>query len=81
MTPFPSSNPTQIAFQGDEMGSLYDKMTTELDLCFQNALATPGVIATANPQIAGMHSLRDALLIAKRSRDPTSALALLQKVT
>lgn len=37
-------------------------------------------MATPNPQIAAMHSLRDALLIAKRTRDLTSALALLQKV-
>lgn len=79
VTPFQATTPAQITYPNDEVGSLYDKLVSELELYLQNALAT-GVIAAGNPQIAAMHGLREALLIAKRARDPTSALSLLQKV-
>lgn len=47
----------------------------------QNALTTPGLSGATNPHIVAIHGLREAILIAKRTRDPTSGLALLQKVS
>lgn len=80
VTPFQPATPAQIPFQNDEIGSLYDKLVSELELVLQNVLATAGNLGTANAQAAqALHGLREALLLSKRTRDPTSALALLQK--
>lgn len=81
VAPFQTATPAPFTYQNDDMNTLYDKLATELELYVQNVIATTGVIGTPNPHVAAMHGLREALLLAKRSRDPTSALALLQKVT
>lgn len=59
---------------------VYDKLASEMEIYLQNALTTPGLTGATNPHIVAIHGLREAILIAKRTRDPTSGLALLQKV-
>ncbi|KAL0280391.1 UNVERIFIED_CONTAM: hypothetical protein PYX00_001693 [Menopon gallinae] len=79
VTPFQTATPAPFTYQNDDMNTLYDKLAAELELYVQNVIATTGGIGTPNPHVAAMHGLREALIHAKRSRDPTSALALLQK--
>lgn len=60
----------------DDMGHLYDKVVAELEQQVHSLMSTG---APSNPQVAALHVLREAVLLARNSRDAVTALVLLQK--
>jgi CCR4-NOT transcription complex subunit 1 len=64
----------------DELGAVFEKITNDLEHYLQNIIGTQGVIPS-NCQVGSLHSLLEALMIARKSRDAISAASLLQKVS
>ncbi|XP_064466564.1 CCR4-NOT transcription complex subunit 1-like isoform X2 [Ornithodoros turicata] len=60
----------------DDMGHLYDKVIAELEQQVHSLMST---VAPSNPQVAALHVLHEAVLLARNSRDAVTALVLLQK--
>jgi hypothetical protein len=63
----------------DELGAVFEKITSDLEHYLQNIIGNQGVIPS-NCQVGSLHSLLEALMIARKSRDAMSAVSLLQKV-
>jgi hypothetical protein len=64
----------------DELGSVLEKITNDLEHYLQNIIGNQGLIPS-NCQVGSLHSLLEALMIARKSRDAMSAVSLLQKVS
>ncbi|XP_077542745.1 CCR4-NOT transcription complex subunit 1 isoform X6 [Haemaphysalis longicornis] len=60
----------------DDMTHLYDKIVAELE---QQVHGLLGTVVPSNPQVAALHVLHEAVLVARNSREAVTALALLQK--
>ncbi|XP_055951329.1 CCR4-NOT transcription complex subunit 1-like isoform X2 [Argiope bruennichi] len=56
----------------DEMSQIYDKLISELEMLLH-------ATNHSNPHILALHSLLEAVLMARNTREMTSAVALLQK--
>ncbi|XP_067012333.2 CCR4-NOT transcription complex subunit 1 isoform X3 [Anabrus simplex] len=63
----------------DELAQIYEKLVTELERYLQSIMGTQTVMSSNNCQLNNLHSLMEALLIARSSRDVMSAVSLLQK--
>lgn len=61
-------------YAADEISQIYDKLISELEILLH------GVIAPGNPHLTALHNLLEAVLVARSTREVTSAVALLQKV-
>lgn len=68
------------AFNGvDEMGAIYDKLISEVELFLTSLMS--GIVQVQNTQVpTSLHSLMEAMVVLRRTRDAHSALALIQKV-
>lgn len=64
----------------DELGVVFEKITNDLEHYLQNIIGNQGVIPS-NCQVGSLHSLLEALMIARKSRDAMAAASLLQKVS
>ncbi|KAI8491153.1 CCR4-NOT transcription complex subunit 1, partial [Branchiostoma belcheri] len=62
------------SFATDEITQIYDRIISELEQHLHAILAPP-----TNQQVAAMHSLLEAVILARNSREIVTALALLQK--
>lgn len=62
------------SYGSDEIVHIYDKIASELESYIQSCMAPP-----SNPQVAGLHSLLESVILARNSREIVTALALLQK--
>lgn len=58
----------------DETTQIYDKLISELELLTHN-LMPPN-----NPHVVALHSLIEAVILTRSTREVSSAMALLQKV-
>ncbi|KAK7790471.1 hypothetical protein R5R35_006209 [Gryllus longicercus] len=65
-------------YGSDEIGTMYDKLVSEVEHFLQPVLGSQGVISSSC-HVNNLHKLLEALLIARRSRDVMSAVSLLQK--
>ena len=65
----------QTPYMADDITVIYEKVLLEMDAHLQVLLAPP-----SSPLVAQLHSLREALLMARNSRDIIYASTLLQKV-
>lgn len=76
----PSLQPSQLnAFNGvDEMGAIYDKLISEVELFLSSLVSLVGVQNSLLP--SSLHSLIEALVPLRRTRDAHSAVTLIQKV-
>ncbi|KAI5730570.1 hypothetical protein M8J76_015190 [Diaphorina citri] len=67
------------AFNGvDEMGTIYDKLISEVEIFLASLVTLVGVQNTLLP--SSLHALIEALVALRRTRDAHSAVALIQKV-
>lgn len=58
----------------DETTQIYDKLISELEILTHN-LMPPN-----NPHVVALHSLIEAVILTRSTREVSSAMALLQKV-
>lgn len=62
-------------FATDEAAQIYEKLINELDIL------THGLMQPNNPHVVALHSLLDAVHLTRSTREVSSAVALLQKVS
>ncbi|KAL3243942.1 hypothetical protein MRX96_019525 [Rhipicephalus microplus] len=74
--PKPVVRQTGFASSVDDMTNLYDKIISELE---QQVHGLLGTVVPSNPQVAALHLLHEAVLVARNSREAVTAMALLQK--
>ncbi|KAK8770607.1 hypothetical protein V5799_012928 [Amblyomma americanum] len=74
--PKPVVRQTGFASSVDDMTHLYDKIVSELE---QQVHGLLGTVVPSNPQVAALHVLHEAVLVARNSREAVTAMALLQK--
>ncbi|XP_070574645.1 LOW QUALITY PROTEIN: CCR4-NOT transcription complex subunit 1-like [Ptychodera flava] len=65
---------TAKSYATDEITQIYDKCAADIEQYIHAAVAPPN-----NPHVQAMHSLLEAVLLARNSREIVTALALLQK--
>nr|XP_006813651.1 PREDICTED: CCR4-NOT transcription complex subunit 1-like [Saccoglossus kowalevskii] len=65
---------TDKSYATDEITQIYDKCAGDIEQYLQCTVATPN-----NPLLSAIHSLLEAVLLARNSREIVTALALLQK--
>ncbi|XP_063227280.1 CCR4-NOT transcription complex subunit 1 isoform X2 [Bacillus rossius redtenbacheri] len=78
ITPFVSTGPSQLTYGTDDIGSVYDKLMSDLDLYLQCLMGSQGVMSSSSC-VSRLHSLLEALALARRHRDVVSATSLIQK--
>lgn len=78
-TPFQSTGPSQLTYGTDELGAVFEKLANDLDHYIQSIIGSQGVIPSSNCHVGTLHNLLEALIIARKSRDAMSAVALVQK--
>ena len=61
------------SYATDEITQIYDKIAREIEQHLQS-------VPPSNPQVVQLHSLLEAVLLARNSREIVTALALLKKV-
>ncbi|XP_049786692.1 CCR4-NOT transcription complex subunit 1 isoform X4 [Schistocerca cancellata] len=78
---FQSAGPSHLQVYGaaEDIVIIYDKLGNEVDHCLQTIIGSQPVMSSSNCQVGGLHSLLESILVAKRQRDVTSAVQLLQK--
>ena len=59
----------------DEITQIYDKIAREIEQHLHTVIAPP-----TNPQVQTLHSLMEAVIVARNSKEIQTAHALLQKV-
>ena len=59
----------------DEISQIYDKIAREIEQHLHTVMAPP-----SNPQVQTLHSLMEAVIVARNSKEIQTAHALLQKV-
>lgn len=69
------SSSSALSFADDEAIALFDKLIADLDMYLQAVLPTG-----TGPRVVALHNLRDQAIIARKMRDPSTAIGLLQKV-
>ncbi|CAH0762465.1 unnamed protein product [Bemisia tabaci] len=61
----------------DEVGPVYDKLVSDIDAYVSAVISSQGAMSSC--QVSNMHNVLEALMIVRRSREPVSAIQLIQK--
>ncbi len=63
------------SYATDEITQIYDKIAREIEQHLHTVMAPP-----STPQVQALHSLLEAVVVARNSKEVSTANALLQKV-